>query len=185
MSILQSGPLTVRPLNENDAVLLVRWLSDSRVLQYYEGRDRPHDMALVQEHFYEYVEDEGVTRCIIEYDGQAVGYIQFYLVVEEEREEYGYDGFNGSVYGMDQFIGEVGCWNKGIGTRLINEMVRYLIRERKADAIVMDPQAWNERAIHVYEKCGFVKKKLLPKHEWHEGEKRDCWLMEHKGLAET
>ena len=43
-----------------------------------------------------------------------------------------------------------------------------------------DPQAWNERAIRCYEKCGFKKVKLLPKHELHEGEYRDCWQIEYK-----
>lgn len=47
------------------------------------------------------------------------------------------------------------------------------------DKIVMDPQAWNERALRVYEKGGFVKKKYLEKHEMHEGELRDCWLIEY------
>jgi aminoglycoside 6'-N-acetyltransferase len=42
----------------------------------------------------------------------------------------------------------------------------------------MVPQAWNERALRCYEKCGFVKKIFLKQHEWHEGEYRDCWLIE-------
>ena len=70
-------------------------------------------------------------------------------------------------------------WNKGIGTKLVSSVVEYLIREKGADRIVMDPQTWNERAIHCYEKCGFEKVKLLPKRELHEGAYRDCWLMEY------
>ncbi len=45
----------------------------------------------------------------------------------------------------------------------------------------MDPQAWNTRALRVYEKNGFKKKKYLEKHEMHEGELRDCWLIEYQG----
>lgn len=51
-----------------------------------------------------------------------------------------------------QYYGGRAFWNRGIGQHL------------------MDPQAWNERAIACYEKCGFRKVKLLPQHEWHEGE---------------
>ena len=80
---------------------------------------------------------------------------------------------------MDQFIGESTYWNKGIGTQLVRAMVAYLIEEKGADRIVMDPQTWNERAIRCYEKCGFKKVKLLPENELHEGEYRDCWLIEH------
>ena len=83
------------------------------------------------------------------------------------------------VYGTDQFIGEAEYWNKGIGTQLMQSMLAYLINEKQARKVVMDPQSWNLRAIFCYEKCGFQKIKLLEKHEQHEGQMRDCWLMEY------
>ena len=98
----------------------------------------------------------------------------------EEKSTYGYGSATEIIYGMDQFFGESAYWNKGIGTRLVRSMVKYLIEEKGADRIVMDPQTWNERAIRCYEKCGFEKVKFLPKRELHEGEYRDCWLMEWK-----
>lgn len=59
-------------------------------------------------------------------------------------------------------------------------MVEYLIEQKQADIVVMDPQTWNERAIRCYEKCGFKKVKIMPKHEFHEGEYRDCLLIEYR-----
>ena len=79
---------------------------------------------------------------------------------------------------MDQFIGEPSCWNKGIGTEIVNGMVEYLLNHLKAATIIMDPQIRNSRALRCYEKCGFHKKKLLPQHELHEGVMQDCWLIE-------
>lgn len=64
-------------------------------------------------------------------------------------------------------------------------MVNFLIQQKQADMVVMDPQIKNVRAIHCYEKCGFSKIKMLPKHELHEGEYRDCWLMEYKKSSES
>ncbi|MET3549542.1 aminoglycoside 6'-N-acetyltransferase [Paenibacillus favisporus] len=168
--------VSVRKLEAGDADHLVRWLSDPRVLEYYEGRDRPHDMAMVQEHFYR---DDQIEACIIQLDDRDIGYIQYYHVDPEEREVYGYGEGDGRIFGMDQFIGEPDCWNRGIGTRLIQGMVSYLTNTLQADKIVMDPQTWNARALRVYEKCGFRKIKLLEKREWHEGEYRDCWLIEY------
>jgi len=179
MNLYNHGSITVRLLTEEDAKLLVKWLSDQKILEYYEGRDRPYNFEMVKEHYYERARE--ITQCIIEFEGIAIGYIQFYLISEEERQEYGFEDFNGNIYGMDQFIGEVEYWNKGIGTELVQSMVNYLLTHEKADKIVMDPQAWNERAIRVYEKCGFVKKKYLPEHEWHEGQYRDCWIIEYEG----
>lgn len=83
------------------------------------------------------------------------------------------------IYGTDQFIGETDYWNKGIGKLLLKSMIEYLVGQRHADKVVMNPQTWNERAIKCYEKCGFKKVKILPKNEFHEGEYRDCWLVEY------
>jgi aminoglycoside 6'-N-acetyltransferase len=178
MKLFNHNKISVRLLSEGDASKLVKWLSDPVVLEYYEGRDRPHDLELVRQHFYERVQE--ITQCVVDYDGVEIGYIQFYLITDDERNEYGYTGFKGSIYGLDQFIGETHYWNKGIGTELIVSMVKYLIAYKDAGKIVMDPQVWNTRAVRVYEKSGFVKKKLLPEHEWHEGKLRDCWLMEYE-----
>lgn len=175
--LIQNGRLAIRELLAEDKFLLAKWLSDPEVLQFYEGRDRPLDMVKVEEDFFGEADNE--TRCLIIYDDAPIGYIQFYPVGEEERQVYGYSNLAEVLYGMDQFIGEPAYWNKGIGTQLIESVVAYLLTEKGADRIVMDPQTWNERAIRCYEKCRFEKVKLLPKHEWHEGEYRDCWLIEY------
>ncbi|ETT63501.1 N-acetyltransferase GCN5 [Paenibacillus sp. FSL R7-277] len=176
MILFQNGDLSVRRLEQEDAPLLVRWLSDPAVLEYYEGRDCPHDLERVQTNFYE-SEEEGLYRGIVQFMGQDIGYIQFYPVGREELTEYGYADYTGKVYGMDQFIGEPQLWSQGIGSLLVGGMVKHLLEAEQADLIVMDPQCWNHRALRVYEKIGFVRSKLLPEHELHEGEWRDCWLL--------
>lgn len=175
--IFQKGKLIVRELEIKDGPLLAKWLSDPRVLEFYEGRDNPFDLEKVNQTFYQ--RENGVVRCIVEFENVEIGYIQFYLVDDEERELYGYDEVPDRIYGMDQFIGEPEYWNRGIGTALVSSMVEYLLEQKQADRVVMDPQTWNERAIKCYEKCGFTRVKLLPKRELHEGEYRDCWLTEY------
>ncbi len=176
MILFQKDELSVRELTEKDAITLVKWLSDPTILEYYEGRDRPHNLQQVHKHYYE--NRDNITQCIIEYKGKEIGYVQFYPITAEEREKYGYKNYEEPIYGMDQYIGEVDCWNKGIGTKLIKSSTEYLT-SKGINKIVMDPQAWNHRALRTYEKCGFIKKKFLPKHELHEGEMKDCWLMEY------
>lgn len=170
----EMGNLRVRKLSNKDADYLVQWLSNPLVLQYYAGRDRPHNIEMVREIFYQ--EEDSETRCIIEYNSKAIGYIQFYELDDEGKGEYGYTNLKEKIYGTDQL--EVNYWNKGIGKLLVSSMVNYLITELDVSKIVMDPQTWNVRAIACYEKCGFKKVKILPKNEWHEGELRDQWLME-------
>lgn len=178
MVLFDNNEIQVRLLSESDAPLLAKWLSDPKVLQYYEGRDRPHDLDAVKKHFYDRTQE--ITQCIIHYEGKDIGYIQIYPITEEERQEYDYMDFDGPIYGMDQFIGETEYWNKGIGAKLVTSMVQYIIGDLGVKKIVMNPQTWNNRALKCYEKCGFIRKRLLPKHEWHEGEMKDCWLIEYE-----
>ncbi|KQL34855.1 GNAT family N-acetyltransferase [Psychrobacillus sp. FJAT-21963] len=173
--LFQKGRLIVRELDFEDRHKLAEWLSNPVVLEFYEGRDNPFNVEKVIQVFF-HPEDE--VGCMVEWEEEAVGYIQFYRLDDETKEEYGYTQEN--IYGMDQFIGENKHWNKGIGQKLVRTMVSYLIEHKQAEIIVMDPQTWNKRAIHCYEKCGFKKIKLLPKRELHEGEYKDCWLMEYK-----
>jgi len=177
MILYKSKDLTVRELEKGDEALLVAWLSNPALLKFYEGRDRPHNLAMVREHFYN---DEDVVRCIVEYQGEPVGYIQFYLLDQDELVEYGYAGLDQVIYGTDQFIGEIGMWNHGIGAKMVRSMIKYLAEEKKANRVVMDPHVKNGRAIACYEKCGLKKVKLLKAHELHEGELRDSWLMEYR-----
>ncbi|MBT2663456.1 GNAT family N-acetyltransferase [Bacillus sp. ISL-45] len=177
--LFQNGSLIVRMLKEQDKHLLANWLSTPEVLEYYEGRDNPFDLDKVVKVFYASEDDE--VKCIVEYEGIAIGFIQYYELDEDTKKKYGYE--TGRIFGTDQFIGEIDYWNKGIGTLLVSSMIEFLLNQMKADKIVMDPQVWNVRAIKCYEKCGFKKVKLLPDHEFHEGELRDCWLIEKNQIS--
>ena len=173
--LFNENGLSVRHMTADDYPQMAAWLSDPRVLEFYEGRDRPHDLPRVQQVFGRKL-DGAVTACIVFAGEQDIGYIQFYLLAHDEKLAYGFDVAQ-IVYGLDQFIGEPELWNRGIGTTLMQAMMRYLSRKFRVSFVVMDPQAWNTRAIRCYEKAGFRKARRLPKHERHEGELRDCWLM--------
>lgn len=160
----------------DDISVMARWLSDPRVLEYYEGRDNPFDEEAIRTKFIGKLKSEE-TPCIIEFEGRPLGYLQFYPVDAEGREYYGGLDREPAVYGLDLFIGEPDYWSRGIGTRALSIVLRYLFDELGADMAVLDPHVGNPRAIRSYEKCGFRKVKVLPAHEQHEGVLCDCWLM--------
>ena len=167
--LISDADLSLRLMrdDEDDYAQMSAWLSDPRVLEFYEGRDSPYSIEDVREQYSpRLMAAEGVTPCFIEYDKAAIGYVQFYPMEEI------------NVWGLDQFIGVPELWNRGLGTRVVRLMVDYLFSTRGAVKCVLDPQAVNERAIRCYEKAGFRKVRLLPASELHEGEYRDCWLME-------
>ncbi len=176
---LTNGPVSLRPLREDDAPALLKWMTDPAVLEWYEGRDQVFTMGRIREDFYGAPEDEpGMRRCVVEYKGRPVGYVQVYPLNEEGFREYGYPYSGKKAFAMDQFIGEPDYWNKKLGRTFIAMLTEFLVRREGAEAVLLDPHAGNPRAIRCYEACGFKKLKLLPAHELHEGKWENCWLME-------
>lgn len=154
---------------------MAKWLTDERVLTFYEGRDNPCSEQRVREVYLPQPGDP-LVPCLVEHNGVTIGYLQFYPVEVDVRPVYGY-GPDEKIWGIDQFIGEVAYWNRGIGTEMIRTILEYLFREQQAERVILDPVATNLRAIRAYEKCGFQPVKLLPQWELHEGVKRDNLLM--------
>lgn len=103
-----------------------------------------------------------------------------YDMIDEFYDSYHYDKSDEIVYCMDQFIGEPDYWNKGIGTRFMGMILEYLVTEKNANAVILDPHQNNPRAVRMYEKAGFKIIKELPQHELREGVMEDCYLMEYR-----
>ena len=176
---ITQGDLAIRELTVEDFPLMLKWLTDSRVLEFYGGRDLKYTMDALKQHYTEPFEAEGY-RVIIEYQGRPIGYGQVYLVCGDMYQEYDYPESSDVVFATDQFIGEVDHWNRGIGTGYMNLVCQYLKAEKQADAVILDPRKDNARAIRAYQKAGFQILQELPRHELFEGEHADCLLMERK-----
>lgn len=174
--ILKDGDFCLRRMENTleDYARMAQWLTDERVLAFYEGRDNPFPLEKIRAKYSPWVlAQEGVTPCFMEYHHYPIGYLQFYPA---EGAEYEFEG-QGKVFALDLFIGEPEYWGRGIGTQFLRLLLRYLVKQRGADWVILDPHVDNLRAIRANEKCGFRKHKLLPKHELHEGHMVDCWLM--------
>jgi len=104
--------------------LLARWLSDPRVLEFYEGRDSPYDEDMVRTHFLS--PDEYMERFIVFHSKRPIGYLQVYPVHPAKRPLYGV-GEDEAPFGMDLFIGEPDLWDRGIGSRLVRQAAAYLV----------------------------------------------------------
>ena len=155
---------------------MTRWLSDEKVLKYYEGRDNPFDLQMVIEKFQPLTTgDDLTTACIIKEKGKSIGYIQFYPVIYETA-NYRTEGYN-RPYGIDLFIGEEDSRNRGLGPRIIRLMCSYLFDNRKADVVVSDPRENNPRSVSAFRKAGFKQVALLPEGELHEGVLETCIIM--------
>ncbi|WP_283802108.1 aminoglycoside O-phosphotransferase APH(2'')-Ia [Campylobacter coli] len=178
MNIVENE-ICIRTLIDDDFPLMLKWLTDERVLEFYGGRDKKYTLESLKKDYTEPWEDE-VFRVIIEYNNVPIGYGQIYKMYDELYTDYHYPKTDEIVYGMDQFIGEPNYWSKGIGTRYIKLIFEFLKKERNANAVILDPHKNNPRAIRAYQKSGFRIIEDLPEHELHEGKKEDCYLMEYR-----
>lgn len=178
--MIEGNGLLIRPLRDcpADIAVMARWLSDPRVLAFYEGQENPHDEAKVRQSFIE-GKDPWETACIVEYQGKPLGYIQFYPVDEAGSPGYG-TAYEPDTWATDQFIGEPECWGKGIGTAMLTLVLDYLVREKGARRVLLDPVVSNARAIRAYEKCGFRRMGILPRREYANGQWHDQLLMEYR-----
>jgi aminoglycoside 6'-N-acetyltransferase len=169
----------LRPLrdHDDDYALLLRWLTDPRVLEWYEGRDQVFTLDRLRREWAPAVQvDEWVWPFVIVADARPVGYLQVVQVLPYAT-EYAVDGDAANTWAIDLFVGEPDEWGRGVGTAAVREGIAETVR-RGADRVVIDPRVTNHRAVHVYEKVGFRRVKVLPGAEFHEGQAWDCWLME-------
>jgi aminoglycoside 6'-N-acetyltransferase len=176
-----AGDLTFRPITDDDVPRLAAWLRDPAVGEWWEGTTVTYDDAYVRAEMLHREDEHHVTQAIVELDGEAIGFQQWYALSGEPTtmEEYGLTPED-LVYGIDQLIGESRLHDQGIGTRQVRAISKWLCSESGPGArrVVTDPVVENARAVRCYEKAGFRIVRRLPGHETIDGEPRDSWLME-------
>lgn len=186
MTLIRQGELSIRLMRDDDRdhAQLASWLSDPRVLEWYEGRDRPFDLDRVREMYSPLaLADEGVWPCIVLESNAPIGYLQFFPIAPFAREyEIGPDVDCSRMWAVDLFIGDPERWGRGVGTMALSMLVAHLFVARRAERVFVDPRVGNDRAIRSFEKVGFRRRKVLAGHELHEGRTWDCWLMELDAL---
>ena len=99
--------------------------------------------------------DPGVDVWMVEVDGRVVGLIQGY---EEADPMYRHAGID--------IVLRPDAHGRGIGPEAIRVLARHLFDDRGHHRIVIDPNAANARAIHVYEKVGFRRVGVMREYEW-------------------
>jgi aminoglycoside 6'-N-acetyltransferase len=133
-AVIAGQKTTVRPANESDVDLLVRWHADPEVSRYWD------DETFAREEMLERLARGGVDPYIVEASGRPVGYLQVW-----RGDEAG---------GLDMFlIPEArGC---GLGPDAARAVATELLRDGWT-RVTVDPYTWNEQAVRAWRKAGFV-----------------------------
>lgn len=123
--MIEKNDLLIRLMNHNDFDVMVQWLNDQKVLEFYE--EPPSTLEKVKEKYSPRIEGKHyVIPCIVEYKNKPIGYIQYYKIQETELKKYNFTS-NQNIYGIDQFIRETKLWGKGIGTSMIQIVISLTI----------------------------------------------------------
>jgi RimJ/RimL family protein N-acetyltransferase len=133
--------------------MIHRWLNAPHVARWwYEDTGTFEE---VSKQYSAYIEgEEPVEPYLILHDDRPVGYIQSYMVSEDEEYERLVDIENSA--GIDLFIGEADLLHKGLGPLVIRRFIEEAVfRDEGIEVCIIDPEPGNRAAIRAYEKVGF------------------------------
>lgn len=146
---VQQNNLTIRSAEVTDAELLTTWWNDGTVMEH---AGFPNGLNQSVEETMEQVksnEDRISQLCMIEVSGVRIGEMNYRI------------GNRFAEIGIK--ICDTSYQNQGLGTKFITMLIEFLFTDKTLnnavpiDKIILDTNSENERAMHVYEKIGFLK----------------------------
>lgn len=153
--------MKIRNMIHKDLDLMTKWLNTEEVLEFFGDPEAPPSVIQVRDKYGpRIVGTVAVEPYIVETAGRPFAFMQCYRLSDSDYKSYGYS-IEETIYGIDQFIGEPSLFNKGYGTQMVEKFLAFIFDEKQADAVIVDPELTNPRAIHCYEKCGFRKIKKI------------------------
>ena len=161
-------PLSFFPVEEKHLAIIHDWLKKDHVKEFYYGQGLENTLRNLDlfikginhngeysfEHWIAYIGDKPfgfLFTSPVEGPRNSENYVNKWY--EEGKE----------TITLDLLIGEEEFLGKGLGHRMIQEFL--LDKFSRASKVLIDPEASNTKAIHVYEKAGFRKvEQFLPKY---------------------
>jgi len=154
---LSGGRVVLRPLEKEHLPRCVKWFNDPDVTHFL-GRAEPLTMAEEERWFAEYRLKVDEEIYAIEVDGNHIGNIGLHGIDRGNRKA-----------SLGIVIGEKEQWSKGLGTDAMNTVLRYAFGSLRLHKVNLDVIDYNERAIRVYERCGFVREGVRREELWKGG----------------
>ncbi len=160
--MIQGKRVSLRPWRRDDLAALRRWHDDGEVKRFW-GERQP----LVLEDAFDRALQPGGR--FTEFNGSG-----HFCVCDERERPIGYLHYEGggsrdrrAQIGI--LIGERDALDKGYGTEAVVLLLNWLFNHRNMHRVWLTVQANNPRAIHVYEKIGFVHEGTYREHNFYDG----------------
>jgi RimJ/RimL family protein N-acetyltransferase len=166
-AVLEAATVRLRPLEDTDLPLLVRWSNDPDVRHWlHRSESPPLTLELAQALVAAMRRDPGTLVWCIEAERRPIGDVRLLQV----------DPANGRAE-LGIAIGEKACWGRGYGTDAARRILRHAFGELGLRRVWLITDADNARGIRCYEKCGFVREAVLRGHRLRYGEPLDMIAM--------
>ena len=139
--------IILRKVDQADIKYFSKWWRDKDLIALTSGDFEPLSDKKVREYFDNVLNSHSDYHFMIDLNKKTIGHIS---LVERKNNRYE----------TQIIIGEKNYWSKGYGTQAIKMM---LDRARGVGIsnIYLEVRPDNYRAIRAYEKCGFIKNKII------------------------
>ena len=168
----ETGVVEFRPVELVDLDLLAGWMKTPHWRRWWG--DPETELGFIRD----MVEGRDTTRpFIFEWEGEPVGYIQYWFVGEHQTDTWTKDNpwlleVPADAIGVDLSIGPERLLSRGIGSKALEQFVDRLLAQGYR-TILIDPDPENKRAVNAYRKAGFQPIRRL------EGLYDDVLIMQH------
>ena len=158
----------LREISRKDMVTINKWRNDENLIALLGAPFRYIDIEIDEAWFDNYLNNRSkAVRCVIVDDkDMVIGLVSLTDI----------DNINRSAT-FHIMIGDSSHQNKGAGQFAIKEMLNHAFNNLNLHRIQLEVLSSNDRAIHVYEKLGFVKEGTLRQVYFKNGKYVDALVM--------
>ncbi|AKI96661.1 GNAT family N-acetyltransferase [Kosmotoga pacifica] len=162
--ILKGGKVVLRPLEVEDAQTIVSLINDAEFRQYLTLAF-PINKFMEEDWIKKHSSSSNEVNLAITADGELIGTTGYDIDWVNRWAEFGIGIFNKKF------------WGKGYGTEATKLMLKYAFHRLNLNRVYLRVLEYNERAIRVYEKCGFVLEGRQRQAAFWDGKYHDILMM--------
>jgi len=147
-SLFNGRHVRLRELRDDDLPQLARWWNEPETMVLQQHRLVPGPVGGVEEMFRNWSankDENGVGFSVETHEGELVGHLTLWGLKPRTR-----------IATLAIIIGSPHT-GRGYGTDAVRLAVRYAFEELAANKVELQVWAFNDRAVHVYEKAGFTQ----------------------------
>lgn len=168
LRMITGEKVILRAIEPSDVKQLWEWTQDAEVMRYRDYPGPPKSLAEVERGYQESLcqETKDLHLAITTLEGELIG--------ETSLREVDHRAGNAN---FTIAIGNKDYWGHGYGSDATRALMRFAFEQYNLHRVTLYVHAFNERAIHAYEKCGFQHEGRLRESYYEDGVYQDVLVM--------